>query len=288
MKYILVPTDFSDCASWASDFAVHLAEKTSNGVLFFTRLFIHPLWHELSESARKDYPESKNKILKAESKFNELKEKYRLSNVPIRTSFHSGDLVDNVLRIIDEYHIEFVVMGSTGADGLKEILFGSNAQKLVKHTPRPIFVIKHPVDGKQLELKNIVFASDFQAPAKKPFEELVEFATAFGSHIHLLHVDMTAPDQAKNDAYMNKMQEFEKLCWKLPTTIHEMGDLGLEKGITHFAHDTHADMVAVAKFKKTPIQRLIHGSITEDLVNHLEIPVLVINDPDMYEEDEYA
>jgi len=281
MKYILVPTDFSDCASFASDLAVQIASKTSHGVHFFTRLYIHPLWHELTDEARKDYPESRERIKEAEESFKALKDQYRLSGVPIETSFHAGDIIQNVLRLLDEQDIDLIVMGSSGADGLKEILFGSNAQKLVKYVPRPVVVVKHPLDDEQRELKNIIFASDYRESAKKPFEELIEFATAFGSHIHLLHVDMSAPYLDREDTFIERMQDFEKLAWKLPTTIHEVGDIGLEEGITHFAHEIRADMVAVARFGKSPLQRIMTGSVTEALVNHLDIPIMVINDPDM-------
>ena len=36
MKFILVPTDFSECASFASDLAVEIAGKSGASVHFFT------------------------------------------------------------------------------------------------------------------------------------------------------------------------------------------------------------------------------------------------------------
>jgi len=279
MKKILVPTDFSTCATYAADFAINLAAKLSSTVHFFSRLNIHPLWHQLSEEQRKDYPESLQRIEKAQKSFQVLKESYYLSQIPIETSFYAGDILQNVLRIIQTQKIELIVMGSSGASGIKEILFGSNAQKIVKYAPVHTIVVKHPVESEQRELKNIIFVSDFQEPAKKPFEELINFATAFGSHIHLLYVDLAPSDQTENTQHLKRMETFDKMCWRLPTTLHKVGDIGLEAGITHFAHKQRADLVAVARYGKTPLKRILTGSVTEALVNHLDIPVMVLKEP---------
>jgi len=277
MKYILVPTDFSDCAQFATDIAVEMAGKMGAGVHLFTRLHIHPLWSVLSPEQQKDYPESLEQIQEVEQKFKSLINSYPLAGLPFKTSYEAGEILTNIYKIQQFQNIPLVVMGSSGASGLKEIMFGSNAQKVVKYVPCPVMIVKHPVEGAQKELKHIIFASDFKETAIRPFELLIEFATHFGSHIHLLHVDIRRPDKDPAKTYLQRMKKFEDLCYKLPCTLHEQGDIGVESGIAHFAQDIHADMVAVAHYGKSPLQRILQGSIAESLVNHLEIPVMVLN-----------
>ncbi|MEM9723063.1 MAG: universal stress protein [Bacteroidota bacterium] len=277
MKYVLVPTDFSDCATYASDIAIEIAGKTGACVHFFTRLHIHPLWKALPPDQQKEYPESLGKIEAANKAFDQLKDRYPLAGFPIKTSFEGGDILTNVYKIHQFEEIPLIVMGSSGSSGLEEMLFGSNAQKIVKYVPCPIMVVKHPVEGKHKEFKHIIFASDFQDSAIEPFKKLLDFAVSFGAHIHLLHVDMSAPGSPPNKYYLNRMKKFEEICYKLPCTLHERGDVGIEEGIQHFAQDIQADMVALAHYGKSSWQRLLQGSIAESLVNHLEIPVMVLN-----------
>ena len=277
MKYVLVPTDFSDCATFASDIAIEIAGKSGASVHFFTRLHIHPLWKALPPDQQKDYPESLEKIAQAHKEFEQLKDRYPLAGFPIKTSFDGGDILTNVYKIHQFENIPLIVMGSSGATGLKEVLFGSNAQKIVKYVPCPIMVVKHPVEGVHKEFKQIIFASDFRDSAVEPFEKLLEFAVNFGAHIHLLHVDMSDPGSSPNPHFVSRMKQFEERCYKLPCTLHERGDVGIEEGIRHFAQDIHADMVALAHYGKSKWERLLQGSIAESLVNHLEIPVIVLN-----------
>ena len=278
MKKILVPTDFSACAMAAADTAMDMARKMSAEVHFYTRVHVHPLWDHLSEKEKMDFPESFARIQDTRKKFQELRDRYR--NLPVRivTSYSHGDLVDVISRYIEAEDISLIVMGSSGADGMKEFLFGSNAQKIVRHAHRPVIVVKRPTAN--YEFKNIIFASDFREEAKKPFQELVELGRHFGSRIHLVNISTYPGFESAQDAHQ-RMLAFEELCWALPCFLHETGDLSIEMGIATFADKIGADMVAVAHFGKNPLKRIFTGSVTEALVNHLEIPVLTLNHPEL-------
>lgn len=274
MKKILVPTDFSECAMNASDVAIQIARKTSAEVHFYTRVHVHPLWDQLSEKEKMDFPESFARIQETRDQFRSLRDRYRSFSIRIVTSYSHGDLIDVVSSYIEEEDIFLIVMGSQGADGMKEFLFGSNTQKIVRHAHRPVLVVKNePVNT---EFKSIIFASDFREEAKKPFQELIEFGRHFGSHIHLVNIT-TNWTMETGEEVRNKMEEFEELCWALPCFVHESGDLDIESGIERFSTKINADIVAVAHFGKNPVKRIFTGSVTEALVNHLNIPVLTLN-----------
>ena len=275
MKKILVPTDFSDCATYAADVAVELAETLMAEVHFYTRVEVHPLWDQLSEKAKMDFPESFNRIYEVKLKFQELRNRYQDRKVRLVTSYSHGDLVGVVSRYIDKEDIYLIVMGSSGADGVKEFFFGSNAQKIVKHAHAPVMVIKHP--PQTLAFKQIVFASDFREGAKRSFQQLLDFAQAFDPHIHLLRIEAPVPFGRSDLKEKGNMDAFVDMCWRFPCTKHEFGDVSIELGITHFAEDTQADLIAVSHYGKPKTQRMLTGSITEALVNHLELPILTMN-----------
>ncbi|MEZ4776557.1 MAG: universal stress protein [Bacteroidia bacterium] len=274
MKKILIPTDFSDCAGYALDTAVKLAEKFGSELHIYHRADIDPAFDESSTVSQQESMESYAMLQFIKKKYYKIREQYASSNLRIITTFSSGDLVKTVTDYISTENIDMVVMGSSGASGLKGMVMGSQTQKIVRNAYCPVLVVKHPVNT--VIFKNIVFASDFSDLAKKPFEKLIEFARKFGSHIHLLNV-AAYPKFTVNEEDLTRMKAFEKMCWALPCTVYGRGDVDLELGVTHFAKEVKADLVSIAHFGKEPIKRVFTGSLTENLVNHLETPVLTIN-----------
>lgn len=274
MKKILVPTDFSDSAYFASDVAMSLAGKMDAEVHFYTRIALQSQWSEITEGGKINHPEESPEFGEMKQNFKELREKYASYDTRIITSYSHGNVVEVVANYIDKEEIDLVVMGSRGADGLREWLFGSNSQKVVRHAHCPVLVIKHPPES--TDFNHILFASDFREEALKPFERLVDFAQAFNAHVHLLNIaaypkfDVTEEDKARMDV-------FRKRCWALPCTVHGQGDINVELGITHFANDHNIDLIAIANYGEPFLTRMMKGSVSESLVNHLEIPVLALN-----------
>lgn len=277
MKNILVPTDFSDIALLASDVAMELAPKLHAKIHFYSRAHIPPAWDAPLEAMKEEFPAAYEAYLTLREGFKALKERYQDEKTPMEMSYSSGDFIDIVSRYIDEEEIYLLIMGSSGADGIKEFLFGSNTQKVVKKAHCPVLVIKHP--PKNLSFKNIVFASDFHPRALPAFEKVVDFGWHFGSHIHLLHVNPLDSMREHDAGRKGEMEAFEKVCWKLPCTLHEFSDLNVEMGIIHFSTDTQADLLSMAHYGSDEdfLKGMFKGSITESLVNHLETPIMVVN-----------
>ncbi|MEM6264088.1 MAG: universal stress protein [Bacteroidota bacterium] len=275
MKKILVPTDFSAPAWVASDVAIDLAQKLSAEVHFYSRIYVHPQWDDLSDSARAEFPESFAQLHDLQEKFQELEARYQNKGVRIVTSYSHGDVPNVVSQYIKNENIYLVVMGSSGADGLKELLFGSNAQKIVNQANCPVMVIKHP--PKDLTFKHLVFASDFHNSSIDAFEWLIDFGTSFGSHIHLLAVESANASPYTVMGLKKRMANFEKRCWRLPCTSHVFGDVNVELGIRHYAQDNQCDLITLVTTGKSPLQKLMEGSISERLVNHVEMPILTLH-----------
>ncbi|MEO1450205.1 MAG: universal stress protein [Bacteroidota bacterium] len=273
MKKILVPTDFSACATYAGDLAVQWAQHIQAEVHFFSRVHVHPLWDQLSEEAKADFPESYARIATVRKQFQDLHRRYEGNPVFISTSYGHGDLVEVISQYIDQEKIDLIIMGSQGADSMKGYLFGSNAQKVVKHAHCPVMVIKQKPTG--APLKKVVFASDFRPEALPAFERLIELVAPFRPHIYLLHIETDAGKVGEPNRSVIKT--FEKKCWRLPHSTHFFGDVSVKLGISHFAHDKQADLVAFVHMGAPMIKRLLTGNLAESLVNQLDIPVMSLN-----------
>jgi nucleotide-binding universal stress UspA family protein len=278
MKKFLVPTDFSEVALHAADAAVELASRyPASEVHFLTRVEVHPLWDRFREQDRLEYPEYLEKLHQTKAQFRQLRDRYAGTAVPIITSYTPKDLVEGVERYCEREDIYMIVMGSSGASGLKEWMTGSYAQKIVKNVAHPVLVVKHPLG--EPSFRHVVFASDFRQEARRPFEELLEFVRPFGAHVHLLHIEPPETFWKGEPDHKGRMDLFERMCWNLPCSTHEIGDVSVEAGITHFASDISADLVAIAH-NAIPASGRTFGksqSLTDALVNHLEQPLLALN-----------
>ena len=85
--------------------------------------------------------------------------------------FHKA--FEGVIEESEKLEVDLIVMGSQGATGLKEMLVGSNTEKVVRLSNIPVLVIKEDID--EFDIKDIVFASDFSDESKKTFPKVLEF-----------------------------------------------------------------------------------------------------------------
>jgi len=273
MKNILVPTDFSDCARVAEEMGLEIAKK-ANAEIHFLHLLATPTdWLKLSLQKEKLYPETKAKIGLARNALNELNKKAEKAGIQSKEFLVFDEDREEIEKHISHHQHDFIVMGSHGAKGFKELI-GSNTQKVVRNSPAPVLVVKNRPGN--FEVKNIVFASTFQEEVHQSFQKIIEFAELMKAKIHLLNVNMPFHFKETDEAEAD-MQAFLKKCARGTCSINIYNALNEERGIQKFAESINADVIAMTTHGKTGFIKMLSPSITESLVNHSDIPVLSVN-----------
>lgn len=277
MRKILVPTDFSPFAGHAADVAVDLAQKLFAEVHFLTRVPVATGWDGFKDENRIAFPESYNRMVEAKNQFEALKARYAHLNVNIHMVYAHQNLVDSIVGYVELNKVDLIVMGSKGADGISELIVGSNTQKVVRFAPCPVLVVKQ--NTQNISLKRIVFASDFSEDIRYPFEKLIALARYTKPVIHLLAVGTPPTFDLPRPVEMGNMEAFKKVCESqgISCSIHTFNDVDVERGVSRFAEEVGADAVAIATTGKGLFRRMMTGSISEALVNHLDTPVLTLN-----------
>jgi nucleotide-binding universal stress UspA family protein len=274
MKNILVPTDFSTVANRAADIAIAIAEK-SGAEIHFMHLQITPVrWVNLDKVKEERFPETLKEIGHAKSELNKLVKKAEKKGLKAEQFlvFDVGRV--EILKHIPFHHHDFVVMGSHGASGAKELFVGSNAQKVLREATVPVLIVK---EKSKWPVKNVVFASSFEEDVKEPFKTVVQFADLNKSNIHLLYVNVPFSFE-ETDRSLEKMQAFHESCPREGTcTTNIYNSLNEERGILMFSESVNADLIALTTHGRSGFFNLISKSITESLANHADIPILSIN-----------
>ena len=272
MKIILVPTDFSDCAKSAAQAAISLATR-SNAEIHFLHIMANPSMGHVPHS--KDIPIKDLQEAHARTELSVLvamATKAGLTSTPVLVFDKGNEKIENY---ISPLKIDLIVMGSHGASGIRELVIGSNAQRLIRHSPVPVLVVKKLV-GDSLTIESIVFASTFNEDVTKALAQVVNIARLFRARIHMLFINFI--DKASDhEAIDTIVQNFSKLYTDIEFTSSTAESNDEEWGIHGFIEMIDADLVALTTTDKTGF--LVRHSVAEDLLNHESIPVLVVGDP---------
>ena len=275
MKKILVPTDFSPCAENAVAVALEIAKK-ANSEIVFQHLFddksgsLHTL---KSEAAKKEHTNQDVELGIAKAGLDALVNRAQNLGVTARPLLVMNRGTDKIENYIEPLQIGLVVMGSHGVTGMREIVIGSQTQRVVRHSSAPVLVVKHKPDP--LVFNNVLFASTFEENPGPIFDKLVQFVNLWSGTIHLLYIGLDKDKQTKA-MVEEKMNLLARQFPKARFTQNFITTNDPEWGIRHASKDIQPDAIAITTYLKTGVLMFAH-SIAENLVNHEEIPVFVIN-----------
>jgi len=121
-----------------------------------------------------------------------------------RNYVRHGQVWKALAGVIDENDIDLIVVGTHGRSGLGKLLLGSVAEDILRHAPCPVLTVGPKVSGRaklpalqgqgrdlapiELELRQIVFATDFAQYSMNAAREAVALAVEFRARLTLLHV----------------------------------------------------------------------------------------------------
>jgi nucleotide-binding universal stress UspA family protein len=270
MKKILVPTDFSEQAENALKVAAQLA-KTYHAEIYLLHILEIPLQEVDAMGFHSDLPEALFFMKLARKRFENLLNQDYLQDITVHETVDFQEIFKGVFHSCKKHNIDLVVMGSHGVSGFKELLIGSNTEKIVRTSEAPVLVIKKEHDT--FNVNNFVFASDFKEESKVPFLRALKFAELFKTEIHLLMV-VTANKFITTSEAMSRIQGFLDTVTTNFCTIHIYNDETIEKGIMNFSQSINADLIGMSTHGRQGISHFFNGSISEDLVNHAKRPVI--------------
>lgn len=273
IKKIIVPVDFSDHSEYALEAAANLAQKFGAEII---ALHMLELSNAIISSASDTLSQEAVFYLKlAEQKFSTFLDKPYLENVEVTPIVKHFKVWSEVNDVANQHDADLIIMGSHGASGIKEVLVGSNTEKVVRHADVPVLVIKHnPI---LLDLENVVFASDFTEEAVAPYLKAKATFETLGAKMNMVYVN--SPDgNFKSSSEIDKLvAEFlMKANGNLDNlnNVRVVCDYSIEEGILNFANIIGADIIAVPTHGRKGLSHFFEGSVSEDIANHSTLPVM--------------
>ncbi|MCL5126794.1 MULTISPECIES: universal stress protein [unclassified Algibacter] len=270
MKKILVPTDFSDQAENALKVAAQLA-KTYDCEIYLLHIIELPIDQVDALTSHSDFPEALFFMKLAHKKFEELKTQDYLKDITVHETVDFQEIFKGIFHVSKKHDIDLIIMGSNGVSGLKEMLIGSNTEKVVRTSETPVLVIKN--EHKYFNVKDFVFASDFKEESKPSYEQSLRFAKIFNANMHLLMVN--TPNKFRTTGEAKACMHAFASNFEFPKqSINIYNDISIENGIMNFSQSISADLIGMSTHGRQGISHFFNGSISEDLVNHAKRPVI--------------
>ncbi len=279
MKKILVPTDFSDEATAALHYAHTLAKALKAEIHLLHAVMpygssVLPIPGVGADQNVGDPGMMPRTMEHIKQKMEALIAEPAFSGTEMYYTVSVERVAYRIESYVKDHEIDLVVMGTSGADGLDEMLIGSNTEKVVRRAVCPIIAVK--ADTPAGKLDHIVFATDGAEKSGKIVRTLQSLQKAFGSKLHLLTVN-TASRFSNTRTLRQRLQHFAEQHQLDNYTINIYNDASEEDGIIYFADELGADLIALVTHGRTGLAHLFRGSVAEGLVNHDQRPVLTFN-----------
>lgn len=278
MKKILFPTDFSENAAKAMQYALFLAKvlaKELNLILINTYQKIHAGRNtsiksmHLAEILKSDAEEGLQKVLR------EFRAQKEFDTVSVETVAKQGDLVQLVNEMSGEFKFDLVVMGTKGATGAKEVLVGSNTAAVIKGAYCPVLVI--PEKASYRKPQKFTFTQNL-----KPIVETQGFglfktlAQKLDAEIGILNVDLDelpgSTEEAVAGIKMNHLLEGVK------HNFYFVKNENVSDGIESYVKEKGSDCLVMIARKHSFLERIFHKIVTKKMAYHVDVPLLVLKD----------
>jgi nucleotide-binding universal stress UspA family protein len=167
MPIILAATDFSETATSALDWAVELARQQGARLELIHAVTIPPVMPGYIPPVNLDFSDFSDELrAAAESRLAEAAAALKDKGVTISTFLEVGAPSQVIVQRADSLGARAVVLGARGLTGLRHLLLGSTAQRVVHGARCPVLTV-HPADsGRHRPIRTILVPTDFSQDAE--------------------------------------------------------------------------------------------------------------------------
>ncbi len=277
-KRILLPTDFSENALNAIEYALHLYEHKTC-VFYILNAFQYE-GYTVNDTMMQGEPRDPDYEAMKKVSVEGLNELMKLLGKRKKNPKHSyqtlsiyNSLPYAVEDTIAKNDIDMVIMGAQGFTAAEAFFYGSNTMDVMEYIMEaPVMAI--PSDFKFSRPKEIVLPTKYKVVFKrKELDPMLEIARMHKSMICILHIE--------KEEELNKKQEdnkalLESILKDLKHSYHTLTDVKVHKGISSFIERGKSDMIVFMDKKTHLFGNKLSKPLAKEIETHAIIPVMAI------------
>lgn len=295
-KHILVPLDGSATAEQALPHAAELA-RLFGAELTLVRVPEPMLVPTLSAGVwvaeQVDSPKAHEV---AAAYVTEVAARPAFGGLTVHTATPHYPVAGGLLEACTTTGSDLIVMTAHGFSGVRRLILGSVADKLLHHAPSPVYVV-HPTEDRPRPpaFRQVVVPLDGSPLAEAALPVAVDLCHASGGHLTLVQVPTlpafatAIPDTAgwipglmaeMTAEAREYLEQHVNLLSTGPVPVSAQVEVvaagSVADGITHFVHEHDADVVVMSSHGRGGVARWFLGSVADQVLRQSERPVWVI------------
>jgi nucleotide-binding universal stress UspA family protein len=294
LNRILVPTDLSRPAAQALRYAVPLARQVDGRITL-----LHVLeWPVVPAKVGALMTDEARLTRGAEQAMADLAHATVPRELLGRLVVRVGRSYEEISRAARDLKMDLIVQATHGRTGVRRMLLGSTAERVVRHAPCPVLTVPRrsakppPVRGAAdlaREVNRILVPVDFSPAAKAAVRYAAGLARLLEARLALLHVLEPLPvsfaDFPDELAQLNAVTQADaraqlaRLAATVPAGIPTEQCLRQDpprEGITAMAREWRSDLIVLPTRGLTGLKYIVLGSTAEAVVRHAPCPVLTL------------
>lgn len=280
IRRILLATDFSKSSESVLENAIYLAKVFKSEI---TLIYVLP----------DSIADEKAKQLLKELSLNQLnliKEKLEKESIKVSEPIlEYGLFSDKIVQAASKIEANMIVIGAGEKEKGDVFALGSNAEKIIKRSSKPVFVVK---SGKKIHIKNIFCPVDFSSQSKRALQNAITLARRFGGELVIFTVyEVSQLYPLRNKINLDKQIEFvrkehQKAFDKFLAGFN-LTDLTVIKEIEQGVPDEEilkaiqkhdSDILIIGTTGKSGIGKLLMGSVTEKVIKKVPSSFITLKD----------
>ena len=275
-KKILFPTDFSDASKNAFIYALQLAESIKAEVITIhvyqlpqaNYINISEYLHEIYDVTElSNFENYKDEV----PSLRRIAEQNNLGHIKISHALILGNLVPEIKKITENEKIDFVVMGTKGATGLKETFFGTVATKVMNDVKALVLII--PEHCRYQPIKKMLFLTQYKSEDTAAFKTVLSLSAIFQAPVDCLRV-AHLKDESQHDC---------RADWKVvmednEVVFHSIEGDDVEGIILNFIALHKINLIAMHVYHRNFFEKLFEISLAKKLAFHINVPILGIHE----------
>ena len=280
MKNVLLLTDFSNNSWNAITYAInffkdipcnfYVLHVNKLGYLVADEVSLYTNQNHLAEVYTEPSKKELRLILKRISRLFPDNDNHRFFTITDYDFF-----IESIRKVVDEKHIDLIVMGTKGASGIERKILGTNTADVITKVKCNTLAI--PENAEFIAPKEIAFPTDFSLTYNlqilKPISDILK---QFNTSLKILHITKGKVDLSYEQ---NRNKDLlEDYFSNQSFSFHYLTNKRVEDAIQCFVESREIDMICMVGKNLNYFQQILFHSRVEKISYHTDRPFLVLHE----------
>lgn len=279
----IVPTDYSSASLNASYFAVELAAKFKARLKFLHTYtcpeYVPAAFEGAEPLIGTTLTEVRNIAEKNLTQFIEKLTSYTIHNnlteVPVTSQLFNGEPEELTLYISESEKASLIIMGVTSTETRSFEPIGRIASHIIERSKVPVLIIPEESSFSGInKIHNILYTTTFDESDFPAIERLMFIVRKIDMNIFCLHIGES--EKPWDRIKMNGLKNYFNEVYGKPNVESDfIFSKNMMQALDEYISTKKIDIMAISSRKRNMLAKYIYPSLTQKILYHTNIPLLV-------------